>query len=186
MILRTLTPFLSLIIAGILFIFVIQPQYIAVVSLRNEVDEYNNATEKYNDFMRKLEEKLAAKGSRSALDNERLDTFVFDQIDTVQLLVDLEAMAKKKNLLFGNIEVNQGDVDMKNVTDDARTVGSELETADLTFEVVGTYEQFKSFLADVEQSLTLFEVIKLELISTEESLFQQFAVTVRVYALPKS
>lgn len=186
MILRTLTPFLSLVIAIILFIFVIQPQYIEIVSLNSEVNEYVSATEKYQQFTAKLEEKLATKGSRSALENERLDTLVLEEIDATQLLVDLEVLAKQRNLLFGNVEISAGDIDVKKISNDADASGGELTTVDLSFEIVGTYEQFKNFLSDVERSLTLFEVVKMELVSTEESLFQQFAITVRVYALPKS
>ena len=186
MILRTLTPFLSLVIAIILFIFVIQPQYIEIVSLNSEVNEYVSATEKYQQFTAKLEEKLATKGSRSALENERLDTLVLEEIDATQLLVDLEVLAKQRNLLFGNVEISAGDIDVKKISNDADASGGELTTVDLSFEIVGTYEQFKNFLSDVERSLTLFEVVKMELVSAEESLFQQFAITVRVYALPKS
>lgn len=186
MILRTLTPFLSIIIAVLLFMFVVQPQYIEVVALQQEAEEYKSATERYQNFTKQLDEKLAKKSSRSALENERLDTLVLDEIDNVQLLVDLETMAKRQNLLFGNIGVEEGDEALRKVTDSTTATGEELITSDISFEVVGTYEQFKEFLREIEGSLTLFEVVKIELNSPEESMFQQFALTVRVYALPKS
>ncbi len=187
MISRTLTPILSLVIAIILFVFFVRPQYAEVLSIQSEIDEYQKAITQYTEFTNKLEAKIAAKESRSALQNEQLDQLVPNEIDDAQALVDLEALAQRHNLLFGNTDVSTGDTELQRKTDPAvaEDEGSdELRTADITFGVIGTYEQFKSFLTDVEKSLSLYEVTQISFDTTESS-FQQFEVTVRVYALPK-
>lgn len=184
MILRTLTPFLSLIIAVLLFFFVIQPQYTEITTIQSDTNEYVKATEGYQEFTRVLDEKLMEKQSRSTLDNERLDAFVPSTIEPTQLLVDLEAMAGRHNLLFGNISVDESDVDFSKAGE--KQVSSELTTADISFEVIGSYGQLKGFLGDLERSITLFEVVNLKFTVSEETLFGQYAITVRTYALPKS
>lgn len=184
MIFRTLTPFLSLIIAVLLGIFVIQPQLGEITTLQAEVSEYENAIAKYQEFTGKLDQKLAKKSKLDALENEQLDAFVFDKIDVTQLLVDIEAIAGQYHLLFGNIDVKEDGTDFKKNAE--AQPSAELSTADISFEVIGSYDQFKSFMMDMERSLTLFEVTKIDFENTKDGLFQQYKVTVRVYALPKS
>lgn len=187
MILRTLTPVLSVIIAIILFIFFVHPKYNEIVTVQAEIAEYENAILKYNNFTNNLEAKLAAKKNRSALDNEHLDRLVPDEIDETQLLVDIESLAKRNALLFGNVDVINGGAELiRNTRNEVAAVeeSDELKTVDISFEVIGTYEQFKAFLADMEKSMTIFEVVEMK-IDVDDSAFQQFAVTVRVYSLPK-
>ena len=186
MILRTLTPFLSLIIAILLYFFLIQPQYVDVVMLKGNVEEYDNATAQYQEFTRKLDNKLAKKMDRLVLDNERLDIFIPNSIDSIQLLVDLEAMAGQQKMLFGNVSIDEGDVDFSNTNSENEQVSAELATSDISFEVVGSYEQFKNFIHDLERSLTVFEIVNIKFVSVENSMFGQYAVTVRTFALPKS
>ncbi len=187
MILRTLTPILSVIIAIILFVFFVSPKYDEIIAVQAEIAEYQDAVLKYNTFINKLDAKIATKVTRSAIENEHLDRFVPEIIDETQLLVDLESLARRNNLLFGNIEVSSSDVNLaRNNADvvDVAVKSDELITSDISFELIGTYEQFKSFLAEMEKSMTLFEVVEMSL-DVDESIFQQFAVTVRVYSLPE-
>ena len=151
----------------------------------NDVTEYQNATAEYHHFMSLLDEKLAQKTNRAsaALDNERLDSFVPDSIDTTKLLVDLEGISNTHHMLFGNVAVDEGDAQV-GASNTGVSLGSELATADISFEVVGSYEQFKNFIRDIEHSLTLFEITKISFTSREDGVFGQYAVTVRAYALP--
>jgi hypothetical protein len=186
MISRTLTPILSFVIALILFVFFVRPQYAEVKTIQADIDAHQKAIAQYTEFSNKLEAKIATKENRSALQNEQLDQLVPDDIDNAQILVDLEALAQRHNLLFGNTEVSSGDTELKRKSDPSAVEedGDTLLTSDISFGLIGTYDQFKLFLADLERSLTLFEVIAVTFDSSE-TVFQQFEVTVRVYALPK-
>ena len=182
---RTLTPILSIIIALLLFLFFIKPQYSEITLLQTEIDEYTNAVESYNDFIAVLDGKLRIKNSRASSDSERLDKLVRTDIDDTRLIVDLEAMVEKHNMLFGNVISSGNDAELSSGgTDPAQAQSEELRIADITFDVIGTYEQFKDFLKDLESSLTIYEVINLAFNVTEGT-FQQFSVKVRSYALPK-
>lgn len=183
---RTLTPFLSGIIAVLLFLFFTQPRYEEIKKVQDEIASYEVAVQKYTDFSRKLNDKLAIKAKYQGLKIDRLERLVPDTVDAARLLVDLESLAKKHKMLFGNIATSDSDVKL---TPSASTDGSdpvgvtgELSSTDISFEVIGTYEQFKSLLRDIESSLTIFEVTGIAFAATEGS-FQQFAVTVRTYAL---
>ena len=185
---RTLTPILSIIIAVLLFMFFIQPQYAEIQSVKNEIKTYTDATAQYAGFSALLQDKLSVKTQRSAYESERLDTLVPDSVDATRLLVDLEKIATTHGLLFGNITTKGGDVMLARGTDGAVDApeSAELATVDVSFAVIGTYDQFKDFLKDLERSVTLFEVTEIKYSVTEESVLQQFSLTVRSYSLPQS
>jgi Tfp pilus assembly protein PilO len=185
--LRTTTPVLSLLTAILMFVFFTQPFYEKTLSMDTEIAEYHEATKTYKNFLTKLEEKVAVKNARSAYEIERLNTLIPETIDETQYLVDIEALAKKQNLLFGNISISENKLVSSKVTKDKEkekedVQATELGTVDISFDVVGTYEQFKDFLKEMETSLTIFEVTHMALEAVEGP-FQQFSVTVRVYAL---
>jgi hypothetical protein len=187
MISRTLTPILSIVIAVMIFMFFTQPTFSEVTAVKTEMSEYTTAIEKYNLFSAKLEEKLSVKTNRSASDNERLDRLVPDEIDDTQILVDIEALAEKNGMLFGNISVKNNNATLARKTENVSQglpASQELASVDVTFGVIGSYEQFDTFMLDLESSLTLFEVIGLSYTASPSS-FQQFDLTVRVYALPE-
>lgn len=188
MISRTLTPILSIIVAVMIAYFFILPKYETTQLVRAEIQEYETAVEKYNEFSNKLDEKLAIKTERPAIDNEHLDTLVPSEIDDTQLLVDLETLVTKQTMLFGNISI-KGNTTIYQQGSEADTssgqqISRQLVSLDISFDVIGSYEQFQLFLSELERSRTLYEVVSLSY-TPSESAFQQFSLTVRVYALPK-
>lgn len=60
----------------------------------------------------------------------------------------------------------------------------QLRSKEIGFSVVGTYDEFRSFLTDVERSLVLMEVTKLTFAATEGDLMT-FTVSVNVFSLPE-
>jgi Tfp pilus assembly protein PilO len=166
--------------------FFVQPQYTEIVAIQDQTSAYKSASERYNEFSQKLQSLLSTKNNRTLSENERLDLFSASAIDVPSLVVDLEAMAGKSNLLFGNIATESGDSELGSdneaIPEDERGT-EQLITEEISFDVIGTYEQFKSFLQDLESSVVIMEIINIKF-ATGESVFQQFSVTVRTYALP--
>ena len=191
--LRTITPILSILAALLLFVLFTKPQYAEIQSLRAEIGHYEKATNEYAEFQQKIKSLLARRDAVSLVERERLDMFVPTEIEVTRLLVDLEAMAKEKGLLFGNIKTEepkeakqsaQETSNMNSGAGEAPSSSSALVTTDIDFDVIGTYDQFKQFLGALESSLTLYEVTNITM-KASESEFQQFSVSVRTYALPK-
>lgn len=184
---RTLTPVLSIIIAVLLFVFFTQTQFTEIKALQKETEEYASASAQAGAFRALLQQKLSIKNNQSVYDSERLETLIPGTLDSTRILIDLEKITQNNNLLFGNIKVKGGDTVVSADTNTNESeITEELDVVDVSFEVIGTYEQFKNFLRDLERSLTLFEVIDLKYSVIENSPFQQFALTVRSYGLPKS
>lgn len=182
---RTTTPILSILIAVALFVFFTHPEYLETADIKEEIGQYQDAKEKYAEFSSKLEGKIQKKNALTAQESEGLVRLVPDTIDETQHLVDLETMAERHNMLFGNTSVESRDFApaSRGGGQEKSAVSGELTSVDISFELVGTYAQFKSFLADLERSITIFEVTRMSF-DVVEGPFQQFGLTVRTYALP--
>jgi hypothetical protein len=188
---RTLTPVLSILAALAIFFLFIRPQYADVQAVRQETDAYKQATQDYTSFQEKIDGLESKHENVSVIDRDRLDMFVPKQLDITQAFVDLESLVRQHSMLFGNVQVmedttaasvEEGLVEYDEMGNPI-TPSLEPEHADLGFAVIGTYAQFKEFLAALEQSLTLFEVTHIET-EVQEGSFMQFDMTVRIYSLP--
>ena len=187
MIARTLSPFLSIIVAIVLFVFFIKPTYYETNALRDDAREYREAASSYIEFTEILKQKIEEKEKFTSCE-KKLNLLIPEEIDSTQLLVDLKSLANRNGLLFGNIVVVEGEaLDMEEEDEDSVIdERARLVPTDISFELIGTYSQFKSFLEDLESSQVLFEVTSLTFDTTEQKMFQQFSFTVRTYALPSS
>ena len=168
--------------------FFVEPEYNTVKVLRKDRDNYREAVLKYEAFSEKLDKKVQEKRSINTSDTERLNEFIPNEVDSTQLLVKLEKMAKNRNMLFGNVKADDNaSKDLLTRSGDGDKRGGErdekLVSSDISFSVIGTYSQFKDFLTDLESSLTLFEIIKIDLAEAGETQFQQYTLEVRTYAL---
>lgn len=187
---RTVTPIFSIIIAFVVFFFFTQPMFAEIQSFEAQAEQYEEAVARATELNVELAEKVRQKRSYSAGDLEKLDALVPTQIDEVRILADLSEIALRHNMLFGNVEVtnseNDPDAPEYDETNFSRTVTyTDFAVSTISFGLIGTYEQFKSFLADVEKSLVLLEVTEISFTAGEGAL-QQFEVTVNAYALPQT
>ena len=186
---RSLTPIFSILIAILLYFFLIDPMYADIKDIRSETATFRKATTDYDNFSQQLNLLLDVKSGQNPLTIERLNQFVPENIDSAHIIADLEFMAKDNNMLFGNISTESSDINFKSRSSNSQgtnsktPVSAELQTADVSFELIGTYDQLQNFLVELESSLTLMEVIGLDF-TASDGLFEQFSLTIRSYALP--
>ena len=187
MILRSLSPILSIIVAVVLSVFFIKPTYDETRLIQKDAESYREAKTKYEQFTSNLQTKIKDKEEHLG-DEEKLRALVPDDIDETQLLVDLKSIANSGGLLFGNVSIEEGDSGTPETLDEnGNPIGDDILIAkDFSFDVIATYSQLKDFLKDLERSQTLFEITTLSFIPSEDSLFQQYSFTVRTYALQKN
>jgi len=183
---RSVSPFISLVIAVVVFFFYTRPMFADIEALQLQTAEFMNAAEKAQELNRELSEKVTRKRSFDQVSLDRLDALVPPSIDEVKALTDVSELARKHNMLFGNISLQTENTKKRNNEGGSGTLGitlSDLSHTDVQFGLIGTYEQFKAFLGDVEQSLVMLEVIDVNF-TAGEGLLQQFDMKVRLYSLP--
>jgi hypothetical protein len=185
---RTITPIFSIIISIVIFFSFSKPMFVEIESLQNETTKFEEAAARASELNTELSSKLDMKRSYPAEALERLEVLVPDTINEIKILNDLNERAKAHNLLFGNVSLSKADPAMMREEEApieaARVITYDnLLTSDITFSLIGSYDQFKAFLTDLEQSLLMIEVTNLEF-TAGEGILQQYEVTARVFALP--
>lgn len=183
---RVLTPIFSIIIAIAVYFVVTQPMFGEMQIVQDETNQYREAVDKAHLFNQTLQELLTKRKSFGAQEMERLEALVPNSVDEVKLLVDLEAMAERQQMLIGNISVDKPKVPVvreRNPEIPTTVTLENLSSIDISFSLIGTYDQFRSMLTDIERSLVLMEVISLSFTASESDLYQ-FELTVRTHGLP--
>ena len=185
------------IFAGLLIIFFfVRPLYAQIGEVQAEADQYTETVRKVQEFNQLLNGLVAQRNAVSVTDLERLEAFVpHGDIDEVAALVDLEALAEANGLIFQEVKVGvigedgapeddyQDDGQIEPETVSQGFDASEFLTQDIDFTVVGTYDQFRSFLEGLEQSLVLMEVMKLTFTIGEGELVE-YHFGVRLFGIP--
>lgn len=193
---RTLTPIIAIIVGlGLLFTYV-RPTFEDIRSIQDETEDYAHAIDRADALRQRINELVAKQNSFSTLDLERLEAFLPDTVDEVSLMLDLDALADRHGLIFGNIQVtesddqpaavavtSQADIDPAAPQDQqaSQSVGVAFAPRDISYTVTGTYESFRRYLRDLEQSLTLMDVVELQFTESEGDLVS-YNMTVRVYS----
>jgi Tfp pilus assembly protein PilO len=184
---RTITPILSVAIALFAYFFFTQPLFSEIAGIQAVVDEYSSAIERADEKNALLEDLIKRKNSFDEYKRDRLNALVPATVDEVRILVDLTELARTHNMLIGNIQVEKIN-DAADELPEGADISDRLDmnsflSSDISFGLIGTYEQFKAFIQDVERSLVLMELVSLSFESGEGSL-QQYDVVVRAFALP--
>lgn len=181
---RTLTPIFCIVIAIAIFFFFTQPMFAEIQAVQNETSEYREAVENARLFNQTLQELVNARNSFSASELDRLESLIPASVDDIRLLVDLEALAEEHEMLIGNITVNNSSNSGQSQGGTGQATSlEELAYVDISFGLIGDYEQFRALLADLEKSLYRLEVMSIAFSAGDEDL-QQYDLTVRSYALP--
>lgn len=96
---------------------------------------------------------------------ERLERFLPDSVDDIQLIVDVENLARKSGMSLRNIKVTADN--QTNNRQQIDTNRPQVARVTLAFSVNGSYSQLRSFLQDVTRSLRVLDIKKLSFSSVE-------------------
>jgi Tfp pilus assembly protein PilO len=141
---------------GIFFGFT-NGKYVATKSVRTEIAQYDDALAKAASLAT-LRDSLKEKyNSFSQNDLHRLETLIPDTIDTVRLIIDINGIARRHDLTVLNIVVD-GATDTTAKKTGIGPQESPYGTISVSFNVSTSYERFKSFLGELENSLRLIDV----------------------------
>lgn len=179
-----------IIIAGIGFAIFIIPDYKALQKTNAEVAELEKNIEIIKNLETSREALQKQKLSISSTDMERLEKIVPSSPENIQLIIQLDELAKKNGLtMLTNIsydaaieELPLGQV-QENIPD--------YREYEVKFQTVGQYNQFVLFLEEVEKNLRLVDITSVVLKNIETQArspvpLQSFNVTLKAYWLSES
>ena len=200
MIFSRIVPLLLVIGAIGLFLGYTQPTYSgSITALKDEINGLDTALLAAAQFKEK-EAQLTAQ--RSALSQEqlgRLEAFLPDSVDNVQLIVDLNSLAARSGVQLSDFTISGGESESSNGsagTDQAPLAAPSVsggnalalqsseptESLELSVSATGSYAAFRTFLAGVEQSLRPLDVVELSVEDSSTGVYT-YDVTFRLYWL---
>lgn len=174
-----ITPIFLIIVAVAVFFGFVDPQYKDIAKAKALESQYEEALSRSKELQEIREELLSEYNTFKADDVSRLEKLLPDNIDNVRLIIEIDAIAKKYGLSVRNLAVTES------VGNDSGTLvagNSDYSSVDLSFSVASSYEDFLSFIKDLEQSLRLVDVTSINFVATGSKV-DDYRVTIRTYWL---
>ncbi|MDO8564711.1 MAG: type 4a pilus biogenesis protein PilO [bacterium] len=114
-------------------------------------------------------------------DREKLQKLLPDHVDSVRLILDVNNIAAQYGMTLKNITLTDaGGEDSEDGELGPQEVRS--EPVEFKFSVSGTYDNLRSFLTDLEQSLRLIDIRNLTFTSPGTAIYD-YTVTIATYRL---
>lgn len=164
-------------------------------SIRTVNREYQVAINNSEKLLKVREDVLKAYNSISEGDKERLNKLVPDNVDNVRLIIDVkDDIAARNGLFLKNIKTSSPDIPVAgaaapgaaatsaNLASVGSQAGSNFGVVTLSFGVTTTYEQFITFLKDLESSLRILDVSSITLATNDQGTYD-FTVELKTYWL---
>ncbi len=177
---RALLPLLFIVIAAGIFFGFIDPTYQRVKELRAEEANFDQALTRSKELQQVRDQLLSRYNTFPQSDLERLEKLIPDNVDNVRLILDFDALASAYGMRIRDVELE---------TNESRAargqVGSDENRYDsliLSFSVTGTYDTFRAFLGDLEESLRLVDVTSISFTATQTGVYD-YSVAVKTYWL---
>ncbi len=194
MMFRTIRPIIMILIAVGLFFSYIQPTFSEIRAVQDETNDYTETIAKAEEFNQLVASLVERKNSFTPTELARLEAYVPDTVDGVSVMSDIQTLVTGSGLLLESVsesewtepedrEVTEGinelidpeDADLFEFNSDDLDTESAAEEAEylvkhFSVSALGTYEQFKVFVGDLERSLTPIEMMVTGFSTTESGL----------------
>jgi Tfp pilus assembly protein PilO len=113
---------------------------------------------------------------------KRLDDLLPDTVDNVQLIIDINNIAKSHGMEIKNINIKTEE-DRTQTSVISRPGSMEQGSVALSFSVTGSYDVFQSFLIDMARSLRVVDIISIGVASTNTPGNYQYSIEIKTYWL---
>jgi len=177
---KALFPILLIFVAIALFFMVIDPTYSKVKVLRAEQERLNQALNQSRELQKIRDELLSRRNTFSQGDIDRLTKLLPDHVDNVRLIIDIDAIAAAHKLRISSITL-EGDSTKGNepvIGPSPKPYGA----VTLGFSVIAPYQEFISFMQDLEVSLRIVDATTLEFSATDATT-NQYRIAIKTYWL---
>lgn len=166
---RNLISVIFLIGAGAIFFLYTQPEYDTVQVLAAQGAQYDAALAKASELQQVKQSLLAKYNSFDAASLARLQTMIPDQVDNIRLILDMDNIANQHGMALQNVSISTptSASAQTGAVGAISTGGTKYDSITMSFSTTGTYEQFKSFLADLEHSLRVVDIVSLSFSSSQ-------------------
>lgn len=188
MISRILPAILIFFSIGIFFLYISPTYKDTIVPLKEEITKTDTALAVAREF----KEKQADIATQRALISEdsiaKLQKYLPDGVDNVQMILDLNALASRSGVTLSNFGIKENKLV---AADSGALLGAGAmnnptskgtESLDLSVTATGTYGAFRTFLYGIEHSLRPLDITQI-IISDSKTGVYTYDMTLRIYWL---
>lgn len=179
-------PISFVVIALGIFFWYIDPTYTSLQALLAQEAQYDQALSKARELQSVRDQLLARNNTFSPTDLARLQKLVPDSVDNVRLTLDLDSMASRFGMRVRNVSISRTDNMPGGAgTSNSQQIGASSQTYEsvvITFSVSGSYDVFRQYLAALEQSLRLGDVVGISFTPNDTGIYD-FTIHLKTYWL---
>lgn len=166
---RLIAPILLFIVSAGLFFTYLKPAYNVYLAFKEQEKRLDVAIGDSKDLLKKYDELYGKYSLITDAQKQKLDKILPDSVDVVHLVMDLDNLSTNHNLSINSFDIpdmESGQTptrskNRRNITN--KDKDSSIGEAVLGLDIEGDYKDFKSFLYDVEKSLSLMDAVSLEI-----------------------
>ncbi|MDP4020733.1 MAG: hypothetical protein Q8P58_01680 [Candidatus Adlerbacteria bacterium] len=181
---RLIFPVLLVASAIGLFTLYTNPAYQGIKDLQKQVASYDEALDKSQELKRTRDQLISRRNTFPAESLQKLEKILPDNVDNIRLIIDINSIAARHSLSIKNLEL--GTVSDSASSGNALAVGSSgsaVGSVDLGFTVSASYDNFLSFLQDLEHSLRVVDIESMSFSVNPEFPVNDYTFTIRTYWL---
>lgn len=196
---QRLIPIIALVFAFALVMLYIRPTYTGSIhDTLQQIDSYDSALVAADRFQQKEATLTQARAQIPADSLARLNAFLPDGVDNVQLILDMDALAARSGVTLSDFNIDDKGSDSSTPTPAAPVQGlapigqggpalslmssSAVESLNLSFKATGSYSAFRAFLAAMENSLRPLDIVDISVDQSATGVYT-YSMTVRIYWL---
>lgn len=176
---------ICLIAAGSIFFLYTQPTYDSVQTENAKVAQYDAALSKATELQQRKQTLLTQYNTFNPTDLDRLQHLLPDHVDNIRLILDIDSLATKHGMAIQNVVVSSADTAQTQTTTLGSVASAKQKYDSLTvkFATQASYETFRQFLADLEASLRVVDLVSLSITRSDNPQVYAYDVTIRTYWL---
>ena len=177
---RLVLPFILLVAAAGLFVVYTDSRYQESKKLAAQVDSYNEALNKSQELRKTRDELLARRNTFDEEDIQKLHQILPDSVDNIRLIIDINNIAARRGLSLKDVQL--GDLSGTAGAKNPLAVGESVGSVTLGFTLGATYDDFLSFMQDLEHSMRILDIEKISF-SADVSVRSDYTFSIRTYWL---
>lgn len=184
---KNLTAFILIVLAGGIYYTVTRGLIAEAKAVKTVNDQYAAALDNA-DALIKIRDGVDEQYKMITLeDQDRLDKMIPSSVDNIRLIIDLNSKAQQRGFALSDVKASASDNGAATPQANRAAINNQtsisiptLDTVKVTFGATAPYNQFVSFLQDLESNLRVMEVKGLSVTVTEDGLYA-FRVELETY-----
>jgi Tfp pilus assembly protein PilO len=177
-------PIIIVVLSFGLFYVYISPKYNDIKNLRAQQAQYQQTLDRTKALQDVRDGLIKKLNDIKPEQQERLKRFLPENVDTVRLVMDMDALAKSRGLTIRNVKVDNTEKQQNTGGVVIPQAPKAYETVTVSFSFTASYDQMIGLLTALEGSLRLLDVTNLSFGagSTTNGLYS-FDLTLKTYWL---